>query len=312
MLTRREWLAGVLLAPAARAAASWRPPGVLIDTHIHLFSADQLHFPYSARNAVYLPPSYPLERFVELAKKARLDHAVIVQPEPYQDDHRYLEYCLEHEPQKGFFKAACLFDPIDPQTPQRMQTLVRKNPGRIIALRIHEEHAPGTSPSITGPIRERDLRSPQMTRTWQAAYDLGLAIQLNFIPYYAPQIGALAAKFEGMPIVLDHLAQAGHGTTAEYDEVLRLAEFPRVYMKFTRSGVEVSSKQPYPHLDAKSIVKRTYQAFGADRMIWGGLGSNLADIQQSCELLDIMFDFAPQSERAKIRGLTAQKLFDFK
>ena len=50
---------------------------------------------------------------MKFAKEAAIDHAVIVHPEPYQDDHRYLEYCFSREPAKGFFKGTCLFDPID-------------------------------------------------------------------------------------------------------------------------------------------------------------------------------------------------------
>jgi hypothetical protein len=50
---------------------------------------------------------------------------------------------------------------------------------------------------------------------------------------------------------------------------------------------------------------------GADRIIWGGLGNNMANFEKNVELLNIMFDFAPESERAKIRGLTAKKLFGF-
>lgn len=311
MISRREWIAGVLFAPLAGAASTPRPKGVLIESHVHLFSADLARFPYSKNNAVYRPPPYPLEEFVKFAQEAKIDHAVIVQPEPYQDDHRYLEYCFEHEPTPGFFKGTCLFDPIDPKMPQRMQALVQKNPGRIVTLRIHEEHAPGTRSTTTGPIRERNLRDPQMTVTWRAAHELGLAIQFNFIPHYAPQIGELAAKFQDMPVILDHLAQPRHGTPAEYDEVLRLAKFPRVYMKFTGSGVAAASKQGYPHLDAKPIVKRTYEAFGADRMIWGGLGGNMTNFEKEVELFEIMFDFARESGRAEIRGLTAKKLFAF-
>jgi predicted TIM-barrel fold metal-dependent hydrolase len=310
MISRREWLAGVLLAPVVREASNWRPQGVLIETHVHLFSADEVQFPYS-RIAPYRPQPYPLEEFVKFAREAMIEHAIIVHPEPYQDDHRYLEYCFAHEPSQGFFKGTCLFDPIDPKTPERMQALVRKYPGRIVALRIHEVHKSGTPSTTAGPIRDRDLRDLQMTVTWHAAHDLGLAIQMHFIPHYAPQIGELAAKFRDMPIILDHLARAGEGTPAEYDKVLRLAKFPRVYMKYTATGVEAASKQPYPHLDAKPLIKRVYEAFGADRMIWGGLGDNMANFEKNARQLDIMFDFAPEAERAKIRGLTAKELFDF-
>jgi predicted TIM-barrel fold metal-dependent hydrolase len=63
--------------------------------------------------------------------------------------------------------------------------------------------------------------------------------------------------------------------------------------------------------DARPLVKRVYDAFGADRMIWGGLGANLNEFEKAAELFDTMFAFAPEPERAKIRGLTAWKLYAF-
>ena len=82
-------------------------------------------------------------------------------------------------------------------------------------------------------------------------------------------------------------------------------------MKFSSTGVASASKQPFPHLDAKPLVRRVYEAFGADKMIWGELGGNMQEFQQAVRLFDVMFDFAPEPERKKIRGLTAKKLFAF-
>jgi predicted TIM-barrel fold metal-dependent hydrolase len=293
----------------AAATGTARPAGVLIESHIHLFADDPVRFPYNS--ASYKPQREPVEDYVRFVGEARINHAVIVHPEPYQDDHRYLEYCLAQEPSPGFFKATCLFDPIDPQTPKRMQALIKRNPGRIVALRIHEVHPAGTPSTTNGLIRNRDLRNPQMAVTWHAAHDLGLDIQIHCVPHYAAQIGELAAKFPQTPVILDHLARAGQGTPQEFEQVLQLARLPRAYMKYTSTGVETISKQPYPHADAKPLVKRIYEAFGADRMIWGELGTNMADFEREVKLFDLMFDFAPEAERAKIRGLTAQRLFRF-
>jgi predicted TIM-barrel fold metal-dependent hydrolase len=192
-----------------------------------------------------------------------------------------------------------------------MSTLVKGNAGRIVALRIHETHAAGTPASTSGAIRDRNLRDPQMKQTWRAAHELGLAIQMHLIPHYASQVRDLAVSFREMPVILDHLARPGEGTAAEYEEVLRLADLPRVYMKFSNTGVTSASKQPYPHLDAKPIVARAFRAFGADRMIWGELGSNMGDFARANKLFDLMFDFASEPDRAKIRGLTARRLFAF-
>jgi predicted TIM-barrel fold metal-dependent hydrolase len=82
-------------------------------------------------------------------------------------------------------------------------------------------------------------------------------------------------------------------------------------MKFSGTGVASASKQPFPHPDAKPLVKRVHSAFGADRMIWGELGATMAEFDQAQQLFDSMLDFASEGDRAKIRGLTAQKLFAF-
>jgi predicted TIM-barrel fold metal-dependent hydrolase len=218
---------------------------------------------------------------------------------------------LVHEPSPGFFKATCLFDPIDPETPKRMQALVRKHPDRIVALRIHETHAAGTPSTTSGLIRDRDLKNPQIAATWRAAHELGLAIQIHCIPYYAVAIGELASKFPDAPVILDHLARPGQGTPEEYEQVLKLAKLPHVYMKYSSTGVESASREPFPHRDAKPLVKRVYQAYGADRMLWGSLGGNMTEFAREVQLFDLMFDFAPEPEQAKIRGITAKKLFAF-
>ena len=36
-----------------------------------------------------------------------------------------LEHCFEQEPSPGFFKGTCLFDPVDPKTPARMDATAR-------------------------------------------------------------------------------------------------------------------------------------------------------------------------------------------
>jgi len=302
---RREFIAGALSAGAAWAA---RPKGLLIESHVHLYSDDVVRFPFA--NGRRSQP-YTVETFLQYANEAKIDRAVIVTPEPYQDDHRYLEYCLSRAPSKDFFRSSCLFDPIDPRTPHRLAELVKKN-GGTVALRIHEMHEPGTPSTTSGMIRDRDMRHPRMTECWRAAADLGLLIQMHFIPHYASQIGELASKFPKMPVLMDHLARAGHGTPADFEEVLKLASLPRLYMKYSSTGVAASSKQEYPHLDAKPVVRKTFDAFGPDRMVWGELGTTMPNFEKAVEQFDLMFDFASEADKAKIRGLTAQKPFGFR
>lgn len=300
MITRRRILLGTL-----GAAVIGRPNGLLVDTHIHLF--DPAKFPYSP-SGTYQPPAATLDDYVKFVREARIGHTIVVHPEPYQDDHRYLEYCFEHEPSKGFFKGTCLFDPLKPDTPSRMAELTKRWPGRIVALRIHQNRKAGEPPwPTTKPIRERDMADPAMKTTWRAAADLGLAIQMHFTPNHALSIAKLAAEFRDTPVILDHLARAGQGTPAEYDTVLSLAKYPRTVMKF--SGWVYSSKQPSPHPDLVPLVKRTFDAFGPDRMIWGGLGHDGKAFDNAIAVFETAFSFATESDKAKIRGLAARRLF---
>ena len=303
--SRRELLAG-LAGAIPLLKASGRPAGPIVDTHVHLFAADTKRFPL-APNAPYKPEPLPVEEYVRFAKAVGIDHAVIVHPEPYQDDYRYLEYCFTREPSPNFFKGTCLFDPTSRETPDRLSTIVGMNPGRIVALRIHEMHNPGT-PSLTeGPIKDRDMHSPAMKATWRRVQQLGLAIQMHFLPFYAAQIGELAAQFPDVNIILDHLGRAGQGTAADQASLMRLAKLPRVYMKY--SGANYSSKEKYPFSDVKPIVRKAYDAFGPDRIIWGYFGHDRAGFDQEVALFDIMFDFADEADRQKIRGKNALKLF---
>lgn len=299
------------------------------------FPTTQLAF-RSAKSS-YKPKPVPVGSYVNFAMEAQINHTVLVQPEPYQDDHRYLEYSFTQEPFKGFFKGTCLFDPIDPATPKRLKELVQRNPGRFVALRIHELHPVGTPFTTSGLIRDRDLRAPQMLVTWRAVHELGLGILLQLIPHFANQVGELARKFPNMPVYLDHLARPAQGTPEEYEEILKLADLPNVYMKYTTTGVQSAAtaairqanslpplgehrargtearvpRAAYPFLSAKPLVRRVYSAFGADRIMWGELGANVPTFERSVNLLDLMFDFAPEAARKQVRGLTAQKAFAF-
>jgi len=292
MVSRREAL--LALAAAAGKPAAGAPAGPVIETHVHLFDPERV--PY-APNAPYKPAAYRLEDHVKMAA-AGLAHSIIVHPEPYQDDHRYLEYCLGHEPRPGYFKGTCLFDPFREDTPKRLRALVERWPGRIVAMRIHEM---SMTPEEGGPIRNRDMRDPRMQACWRAMASLRLAVQMHFIPAQAPHIHTLAERFPETLVILDHMGRPGQGTPEEYAEVLKLAKLPRVVLKYSNwAGYNG---------DLGELTRRIYDAFGPDRMLWGMLGTTEAEYRKQAARFEELLQFAPETDRAKIRGGNAQKLF---
>jgi predicted TIM-barrel fold metal-dependent hydrolase len=163
--------------------------------------------------------------------------------------------------------------------------------------------------TTSGAIRDRDLRHPAMKTTWRKAHDLGLAVQMHLIPLHAPEIADLAREFSSTNVILDHLARAGQGSLEQYNRVLDMGKLPNVYMKY--SGVRYSSKQEPPYRDVAPLIRRTFDAFGPDRMIWGGLGMDMKEFRENSATLDTLFDFASAADRAKIRGGNAARLFRF-
>jgi predicted TIM-barrel fold metal-dependent hydrolase len=305
-LTRRGLLLAATPALGAQRPRFVRPAGLLIDTHIHLF--DPARFPYHPK-ATYQPPAEPLEPYLAFVRESRIDHTVIVHPEPYQDDHAYLEHCFAHEPSPGFFKGTCLFDAISPDTPRRIRELTRQYPGRLVALRIHTMRARGAAPLAAGAIKDRDLASAALKQTLAAAGKEGLAIQMHFTPWHARPILTLAREFPDIPFVLDHLGRSGMGTEADFHDVLALAKAPNTIMKF--SGVSYSSRQKPPYADAARFVTPIYQEFGASRLIWGGLGHSMSEFEEASRVLDTLLADVPEADRAKVRGLNAKRLYRF-
>lgn len=290
--TRREALLGIAASAGALLAA---PAPETIETHVHLF--DPARVPY-APDAPYKPPAYTLEDHIKVVDAAPLAHSIVVHPEPYQDDHRYLEYCLAHEPRPGYFKGTCLFDPLRADTPGRIRALTEKWPERIIAMRIHET---SMTPENGGPIRNRDMKDPCMAACWQAVASLGMAVQMHFIPGQAPNIRALASKFPNTTVILDHMGRPGQGTEKEYEEVLRLSELPRVILKYSNWGEYKG--------DLSELTRRIYHAFGPERVIWGMVGNTPADYRKQAARFEELLAFASPADRARIRGGNAQRLF---
>src|SRR5688572_11647246 len=98
-LSRRRFLAAtsaLILPEFASADQTKKKQTPVVDTHLHCFAGkDDKRFPYHP-NGPYQPekPATP-EHLLKCMDEAGVDFAVVVHPEPYQDDHRYLEHCLE-------------------------------------------------------------------------------------------------------------------------------------------------------------------------------------------------------------------------
>ena len=296
-LARRKLLIAGAAVPAVVAAglADKRVPRV--DTHLHCFAgAKDPRFPYHER-APYRPePAATPRHLLECMDGAGVDFAVVVHPEPYQDDHRYLEHCLEIGGKR--LRGTCLYFSGRPGSVAKLPGLVNRAP--IVAARVHA-YAPGRLP----PFGKPELRA-----LWKTAGDLGLALQIHFAPRYASGFEPLIKDFPDTRVIIDHLGRPFQGIPEEHEVVVRWARFKNTVIKL--SSIPLQTK--YPHRDIASVIKRLVAEFGAERMIYGG-GFNASATPNSYRAA---FDRAesfiaqlPAADRAAILGGNAAKMFGF-
>ncbi|MSR54007.1 MAG: amidohydrolase [Gemmataceae bacterium] len=298
MTTRRRFLASAIVATVSDRsfAAPARTP--VVDTHLHCFAGKKdARFPYH-KDGPYSPeePATP-EHLLECMKEAGVDFAVVVHPEPYQDDHRYLEHCLTVG--KGKLKGTCLFFAGRPDNDKRMRELAKKVP--LVATRVHAYN----------PDRLPPFGKPELRDLWKLADELGLAVQLHFEPRHAPGFEPLIKEFKSVRVLIDHLGRPLQGTPKEYAVILDWAKLDNVVLKLSA----VPDKRTYPHSNPVPVLKQLVEAFGADRLMYGGgfdaktTGKSYrAERERIASLLPKHSD----EDAAKIFGGTASKLFQLK
>lgn len=282
---------------AGSEAIAWdaRSP-VLVDTHLHCFAGISKRFPYH-HQAPYRPEaSASPEHLLTCMDGAGVQYAVVVHPEPYQDDHRYLEHCLSVG--KGRLKGTILLFADRAGSLEQMPQLV--NQLDVVAVRVH----------AYAPDRLPPFGKPELRRLWQSATELGLAVQMHFEPRYAEGFEPMIREFNETTHIIDHLGRPFQGTPQEHQRVLRWSRFPNTVMKLS----SIPDQGKYPHRDIRPVIRQLTDNYGADRMIYGGGFGATATAESyrgAFERARSYLAHLPAVEQAKVLGGTAQRLFGF-
>ena len=299
-LSRRQFItaasAGALGCAVALAEGNPEQPPV-VDTHLHCFAGTgDSRFPYHHR-APYRPDEAATpEHLLACMDGAGVDFAVVVHPEPYQDDHRYLQHCLEVGGKR--LKGTCLVFADRPGSVEKLPDLARQLP--LVAARVH----------AYAPDRLPPFGKPELRTLWQTASDAGLAMQLHFEPRYAPGFEPLIRAFPDTKVVIDHLGRPFQGTPREHAVVVRWARYKNTVMKLS----SIPSERSYPHRDISPVIKQLTSAYGAERMIYGG-GFNADATGESYraarERARSYVAHLNAADQARILGGTAARLYGF-
>ncbi len=304
-VTRRDFMttgaagvaaAGVLLSGGYYCATEKESSKGAVDCHIHLWAEDRERFPFHP-NAPYIPDQVStIEQYMEDREGSGVDIGIFVHAEPYQDDHRYVLYCLEKEP--VHLRGTCLFDPNDPRSPERMEELVKGKP--FVAARIHS-YAPERLPQWGSPV---------LHRFWEKIGELGMVVQIHMIPLYARQLKEMVEAHPDVSVVIDHLGRAAQGTGVEYQVIMDLHKNRNVHIKI--ASVDSQSKEGAPYWDIWPLLHRLAELFTPQRMVWGdsykgGMGTEA--YARSMNIVHEAFAHLPERDRMDILGGTARRLY---
>lgn len=304
-------LPAALAVGNAHAAATGRSP--IIDTHMHVWSNDpqQYPFPHPYQKDFKGPPhEATLEMLIEDMDRHGCTHSVLVQVIYHGWDNTYVADCVKRYPQR--LQAHGLIDPTDPKVADKLEYWIKEHGlhGMRFSSRYYSNGSHGGDAWID---------APESHRLWRTAGKLGAVFNFFIIPRQLLKIEKMVRAHPAVRVVIDHLGQMDLGVEdpePEFRLLLGMARYPNVWVKVSEL-TSVSRSGKYPFTDAYPYVKRVYEAFGPDRLLFGTgyPGAARADylrptLDKEIELIRKM-PFFTREDKEKILGINAARLWGF-
>jgi predicted TIM-barrel fold metal-dependent hydrolase len=313
LVGRREFLAaagrlaaGLAAAPASGAVGA--DPALVVDTHMHVWSGDPERFPFAhPYDPNFKPPKIAatVERVVEEMDAGGVDRCVLVQTISHGWDNRYLVHCLKAHPKR--FRGQGLIDPTDPKVAEKLEFWVKEH--GLSGMRFSPMYYRG---------RDDWLNAEATRALWKKAEDLRAIFNFFIAADQLPKLESMIARFPAVPVVIDHLARVdlkAADPAAEVKKLVALAAHPRVWVKVSELNL-LSPSGKYPFADTFPWVRRVYDAFGPDRLLWGTGFPGATRVQAGrpslAEELDLIrkeIGFFTAADREKILGRNAARLW---
>jgi predicted TIM-barrel fold metal-dependent hydrolase len=245
-VTRREMLKMTAAVTLASDSAHYR----ILDPHVHVWK-HQAQFPFAQGAKVPDFDATP-EMLLELMKANGVAKTVIIQVIHYRYDNGYLAAVLKQYPQ--FFQGVCRVDPLDAAAPDHLTRLTK------------EDGFHGVRLSPAGDASGDWIRGPLMPPLWKRCEELKVPMTLLVPIGRVPDVQRLVEKFPELTVVIDHMADCPVDHPEQFDRLVALVRYPKVFVKISHTWS--LSKEGYPWLDSQVLVKRLYDTFGPQRLMW--------------------------------------------
>ncbi len=275
----------------------------VVDIHPHVISDDESRYPpaplFGKRSDWSQERPSTVATLIDQMDAAGVDKAAVVHSSTtYGFDNSYVVDACNAYP--GRLLAVGSVDVRAPDACAVIRDWVHKGLG---GLRIFT----GGSTKDFDPT---ELEDEAAYPAWELLGELGLTMSIQTGPIGLPQVTALAKRFAGVPIILDHLGRPDPTDGPPYaaaQSLFDLAAIPSIYLKLTPRIMGDCVKGD---ADPASWFGKLVETFGANRMAWGSnyptSPGSLAEIKATAaERLASLSD----DDRSWIFGKTAQVLY---
>lgn len=270
----------------------------IIDPHVHVWKHDPA-YPWSSD--LKEPPKIDAlpSRLLELMRTNGVEKTVIVHVIYYRWDCRYTAACVQQNRDK--FMGVCR---VDPESPTAVAQLDHWTGQGFHGVRLSP--AAGVVGDWIGQMR-------QMDAIWGRAAALRIPMCVLCPISRIPDVQRVIERHDAaLDVCIDHMADCPIDQPSDLKRLLALARHPRVYVKL--SHLWSLSRDKYPYRDTHDQVRRLYDAFGPQRLMWGTDWPGVEEYCSYAQALALYRDeikFLNDEDRRWILGGTALRLWPF-
>lgn len=269
----------------------------IIDPHVHIWKNDP-QFPWAPETKNPPAEDATPEMLLELMAANGVEQTVLVQVIHYRWDNSYAAQALKTYPDK--FMAVARVNPEDPAAPDHLTYWTQEQGFHGVRL----------SPAVDASGDW--FRGPLMDPLFRRAAELAVPMLILTKPPRLPDLADLLERHSDLDVVIDHMADCPPDRPDQIKLLLDLARYPRLYVKISHTWS--LSGQNYPWRDTFGLVQQVYQAFGAQRLMWGAdwpVCLSHATYAQTLAVVRDEMDFFTPEDRAWVLGKTALRLWPF-
>lgn len=268
---------------------------LILDAQVHIWGANTPERPWPAgrENQAQRPVPLGAAELLRAMDEAGVDRVVIVPPSWEGDRNDLALAAAQKNPER--FAVMGRFPVETPAEGARLRTW-RRQPGMLgVRLTLHRS-----------PWREW-LEDGVVDWFWPAAERAGLPVMV-YVPGLVKRLDGVAGRQPGLSLIVDHLAlpmgKKDDAAFASLDEVLALARYPNVAVKVSALPCFTSERYPFPGLHRH--IRRIYDAFGPQRMLWGTDYSRLpCPYRDAIRLFTEALEFLSAEDREWVMGRAA-------